>query len=178
MLTPDGLRIVQFAWVVPNLEAAARAWYALQGVGPFLVNRNLKLTDPHHRGRPAVTRFSTAVAQSGDVQIELVEQHDVSPSAYRDTVPLGATAFHHVAIIAADYEDALAHYTDRGQSVAAHGSFGEMRYCYVDTFAELGHMIEIVEDKPGIRAFFAAVRKAAERWDGGQATLIRELNPG
>jgi len=174
MLTPDGHRIVQFAWVVPNLEVAARAWHKLQGVGPFLVNRNLALTDPHHRGRPAVTAFSTAVAQSGDVQIELVEQHDDTPSAYRDTVRPGATAFHHVAIIAADYDAALAHYTDRGHAVAAHGWFGEMRYCYVDTVAALGHMIEIVEDKPGIRAFFAAVRKAAERWDGNASTLLRE----
>jgi len=174
MLTPDGHRIVQFAWVVPNLEAAVRAWYEFQGVGPFLVNRNLALTDSHHRGRPAVTAFSTAVAQSGDIQIELVEQHDGTASAYRDTVPTGATAFHHVAIIAADYDTALAHYTDRGHAVAAHGWFGEMRYCYVDTVATLGHMIEIVEDKPGIRAFFAAVRKAAERWDGDPATLMRE----
>lgn len=174
MFTPDGHRIVQFAWVVPNLEAAARAWHDLQGVGPFLVNRNLALTDPHYRGRPAATAFSTAVAQSGDVQIELVEQHDDTPSAYRDTVTPGATAFHHVAIIAADYDAALAHYMGRGHEVAAHGWFGEMRYCYVDVVAVLGHMVEIVEDKPGIRAFFAAVRKASERWDRDPATLLRE----
>jgi hypothetical protein len=175
MIDADRHRIVQCAWVVPNLEDAARAWHAMHGVGPFLINRRLQLGDPHYRGRPGATAFSTAVAQSGDMQIELVEQHDDTPSAYRDTVPPGTTAFHHVAIIADDYDAAVAHYTDHGHELAAHGWFGDMRYCYVDTVALLGHMVEIVEDKPGIRAFFAAVRKAAERWDGDPATLLREL---
>ena len=55
------------------------------------------------------------------------------------------------------------------------GRFGEMRFAYLDTVATLGHMIEIIEDRPIIRKFFGAVRKAAERWDGDPATLIREL---
>lgn len=169
--------IIQFAWVVPNLEEAARRWHATLGVGPFLVTRNLALNEPRHRGAPSSTRFSTAVAQSGDIQIELIEQHDDGPSVYRDTVPTGAAAMHHVAFIAEDFDAALAHYTDQGFAVAADGRFGDMRYAYVDTAAALGHMVEIVEDKPAIRAFFGAVRKAAERWDRDPATLLRELNP-
>lgn len=168
-------RIIQYAWVVPNLEAAARRWHEAAGVGPFLVNRDLQLTGPRYRGRPHATRFSTAVAQHGDVQIELVEQLDDGPSAYRDTVAAGATGFHHVAFVAEDFDAALAHYTDRGHAVAADGAFGTMRYAYVDAVATLGHMIEIIEDTPAIRAFFAAIRKAAERWDGDPATLLREL---
>ncbi len=175
MKPPHRPDIVQFAWVVPDLEAAMRHWHATLGVGPFLVNRNIALGDPRHRGVPVTTRFSTAIAQSGDVQIELVEQHDDTPSAYHDTVAKGATGFHHVAFIAADFPAALAHYTGQGFAVAADGRFGDMRFAYVDTAASLGHMIEIVEDKPAIRAFFAAVRRAAETWDGNAATLIRTL---
>jgi hypothetical protein len=168
-------RIIQYAWVVPDLAEAARRWHAATGIGPFLVNRDLKLDEPRYRSRPSSTRFSTAVAQHGDVQIELVEQLDDTASAYRDTVAAGATGFHHIAFIAADFAADLAHYTDQGFAVAADGLFGPMRYAYVDTSATLGHMVEIVEDKPGIRAFFAAVRKAAERWDRDPATLLREL---
>ena len=168
-------QIIQHAWVVPDLATAVHRWHATTGIGPFLVNRELKLDQPRYRGQPTATRFSTAVAQHGEVQIELVEQHDDSPSAYRDTVPAGTTGFHHVAFIAGDFDSALAHYTDRAFAVAADGRFGPMRYAYVDTAVALGHMIEIVEDKLAIRAFFAAVRKAAERWDGDPATLLREL---
>jgi hypothetical protein len=172
MIRQGHLPIVQLAWVVPDLAAAAAAWHATHGVGPFLLNRKLQLDDPHYRGRPAATSFSTAVAQHGEVQIELVEQHDDSPSAYRETVPAGTTGFHHVAVIAPDFDSELARYRAQGHAVAAHGRFGDMRYCYVDTVASLGHIVEIVEDKPGIRAFFAAVRKAAERWDGDPRTLL------
>ena len=169
--------IIQFAWVVPNLEEAARRWHATLGVGPFLINRNLALIEPRHRGRPSATRFSTAVAQSGEFQVELIEQHDDGPSVYRDTVAPGATGLHHVAIIAGDFDAALGHYTAQGFEVGADGRFGDMRYAYVDTSPALGHMVEIVEDKPAIRAFFSAVRKSAEKWDGDPATLLRELSP-
>lgn len=170
-----GPRIIQHAWVVPDLETAARRWHQAFGIGPFLINRDLQLSSPRHRGQPRETRFSTAVAQHGDVQIELVEQLVEGPSAYRDTVPAGAVGFHHVAFVAEDFEAALAHHLALGHAIAADGAFGDMRYAYVDAVRDLGHMIEIVEDKPAIRAFFAAIRKAAERWDGNPATLLREL---
>ena len=59
--------------------------------------------------------------------------------------------------------------------MAASGRFGPAAYAYVDTTATLGHMIEIVEDVPVIQAFFAAIRRAADRWDHDPATLLREL---
>ena len=165
--------ILQYAWVVPDLEAAIRRWHRLLGVGPFLVNRELRIEQPRHRGEARAVRFSTAVAQSGSAQIELVEQHDDGPSAFRDTVPRGMTGFHHVAIIADDYDATLARYAQF--ETAADGRFGDLRFAYIDTGSAIGSMLEVLEDKPSIRAFFGAIRKAAERWDGDPATLIREL---
>ncbi len=168
-------KIIQYAWVVPRLEEAARRWHQATGIGPFLVNRDIQLIGPRYRGNPSATRFSTAVAQHGDVQIELVEQLGDGPSAYRETVPAGATGFHHVAFVAEDFDAALAHHLGQGHGIVADGAFGPMRYAYVDAVPDLGHMIEIIEDKPAIRAFFGAIRKAADRWDGDPATLLREL---
>ncbi len=169
------LPIMQHAWVVPDLEAACLRWHSTLGVGPFLVNRDIALREPRHRGQPVRTRFSTAIAQHGDVQIELVEQHDATPSAYRDLVGEGRTGFHHIAVIAPDFDARLAALVDQGHAVASDGLFGPMRFAYVDTSAALGHMIEIIEDGDAIRAFFGAVRKAAATWDGDPATLIRTV---
>ncbi len=167
--------IIQYAWVVPDLAAAIHHWHRTLGVGPFLINRDIQVTGQLYRGQPSTTRFSTAVAQSGSAQIELVEQLDDGPSAFRDTVPKGEMRLHHVAFIAENFDEALAHYTQKGFHPAAEGRFGDMRYAYVDTAAASGRMVEIVEDKPAIRAFFGAIRKAADRWDGDPATLMREL---
>ncbi len=168
-------QIFQFSWVVPDLEEAARRWHRTLGIGPFLVNRHLAVGDLRYRGAAACTDFSTAIAQAGPVQIELVEQHDAGPSCYRDTVAVGVEAMHHVAIIASDYDGAVATYLGRGFNVATSGTFGDVRFCYVDTAGALGHMVEILEDKPTIRAFFAAVARAPERWDGREETLLRDL---
>ena len=37
---------------------------------------------------------------------------------------------------------------------------------FVDTRATLGHMVELYEPTPGLRAFYSMVRAAAEGWDG------------
>lgn len=165
--------IIQHAWVVPDLDAAIQHWHRTLGVGPFLVNRNIQISDPRHRGVTRAVTFSTAVAQSGSIQIELIEQHDAGPSAFRDTVPAGMTAFHHVAIVADDFDAALRDHA--AYPIAAEGRFGAIRFVYLDTSATLGTMLEILEDGPAIRAFFGAIRKAGERWDGDPATLVREF---
>lgn len=165
--------IIQHAWVVPDLDAAIQHWHRTLGVGPFLVNRNIQISEPRHRGVTRAVAFSTAVAQSGSIQIELVEQHDARPSAFRDTVPAGMTAFHHVAIVADDFDAALRDHA--AYPIAAEGRFGAIRFVYLDTSATLGAMLEILEDGPAIRAFFGAIRKVGERWDGNPATLVREL---
>lgn len=168
-------QIIQFAWVVPNLEEAARRWHQTMGIGPFLVNRRLQIAEARYRGQPVVTAFSTAIAQAGPVQIELVEQHDATPSAYRDTVAPGVEGFHHVAIITDRFDDTVKSYTEQGLAIASSGRMGEIRFVYVDTGPALGHMTEILEDSAPLRGFFGAVAKAADRWDRNPDGLLREL---
>ena len=171
----QGQTILQFSWVVPDLAIAARRWHDAMGIGPFLVNRHLQIADMRYRGAPSQVDFSTAIAQAGDVQIELVEQHDDGPSCYRDTVPAGTEGMHHVAVVVEDYETEFSRYRDGGFVAAAEGRFGDVRYAYMDTSATIGHMVEILEDKPAIRGFFRAIASAAEKWDGNPETLMREL---
>ena len=146
--------IVQMAWVVDDLEDAARRWHQTTGIRPFLVNRHIPIREPLYRGAPGAVDFSTAIAQAGPVQIELVQQHDDAPSCYRDSVPKGSQAMHHVA---------------------SAGHFGTARFCYVDCRPALGRMVEILEECAAIQNFFAAIARAAEEWDGDPAGLLREL---
>lgn len=174
-MIPANQQLLQFSWVVCDVDEAARRWHKTMGVGPFLMGRHLTLIDPKYRGTPQVTDFSIAVAQAGPVQIELVQQHDDTPSCYRDTIAPGSEGMHHVAFVTAHYDAAVASYTDQGFALASEGCFGEVRFCYVDTSAALGHMVEILEEKPAIRAFFDAVTRAAETWDRNPDTLLREM---
>jgi len=169
-----GASIVQMAWVVSDLEAAARRFSTTLGVGPFLFNRHVKLTDPRHRGVPVRTDFSLALAQAGGVQIELVQQHDDTPSVYRDLFAPGAEGLHHVAVLVPDVAKEVERYKALGFAVGSTGRFGEADFAYIDTSPVTGHMVEILPDNDTIRRFFGAVRKAAENWD--RVDSIREMS--
>jgi catechol 2,3-dioxygenase-like lactoylglutathione lyase family enzyme len=170
MILPHA-RIVQMAFVVTNLEAAAARFSRTMGIGPFLLNPHIQLTDPHHRGVPVRTDFSLALAQAGEVQVELVEQHDDTPSVYRDIYAPGAEGFHHVAIIVADVAAEVARLRALGFEQASSGRFGDADFAYVDTAPALGHMVEVLPDNETIRRFFAKVRREAEAWDGSGPVL-------
>lgn len=162
-----GPHFMQVAFMVDDLETAAMNWVRTTGIGPFLTVPHVQLAEYDYRGRKSSgLDFSVAIAQSGGMQIELVQQHCDSPSAYRDTIAKGQTGFHHLAIYAADYDAAYRHYVDQGFASALDGVFGQMRFSYIDTSAAIGCMIELLEDDAVETALFQRIAAAAAGWDG------------
>jgi hypothetical protein len=159
----------QSAWVVDDIEDAASLWAEKTGIGPFFLADYQEgvLVDTFYRGTPLPLTMKTALAQAGDMQIELIQPTGNRPSAYRDTVPVGRAGFHHIALWSSDVSGDIAHYVDRGFEVAASGSAGGIgQFAYIDTTSVFGHMIELVEDIDIIRTVFKAVADAAIGWDG------------
>ena len=136
------------------------------GIGPFFVFDDLKIDTVRYRGTPTEVHFSIGMAQAGDLQIELAQQHSDAAYAYSDLIPKSGGGFHHIAIYVSDYDAALAHFTDKGFVPAVDGIFGEMRFAYVDTAAALGCMVEIIEHHPVQDEIFTRVAAGAEHWDG------------
>lgn len=158
--------VIQNSWIVTDIHAAMRAWTTQTGIGPFFLVEGVTLDNQLYRGRPTDVRATFALAQAGDIQIELVQQDNDAPSAYRDTVAKGASGFHHVALYCADYDSDLAAYVASGAAVAFSANVGGKRFCYVDTSAVLGSMVELIEKSDMQTAFFQKIRDAAQDWDG------------
>ena len=159
----------QSAWVVDDVEEAASRWTQSTGIGPFFIQEYTEgvLQETIYRGKSSPITMKTALAQAGDMQIELIEPIGSFKSAYRDTVPVGKTAFHHIAIWSKDLEVDVARYLDAGFDIAARGKAGGLvGFVYIDTSAVLGHMIELVEDKAAVRAAFKMITDASKNWDG------------
>jgi hypothetical protein len=159
-------RVIQASWVVDDLEATARSWIETTGIGPFYLFENIPVEEPRYRGALIALEFSVAIAQAGDVQIELVSQQNDGPSAYRDLIASGESGFHHVALYCKDYDADLRTYVERGFIPAVEGKFAGKRFCYVDTSAAIGCMVELIEDSPIQLEFFAKIANAARDWDG------------
>lgn len=160
-------RVMQLAMVVPDIEAACRQWTRTTGIGPFFHVPNISLTEINYRGvASSGLEFSVAIAQSGGVQIELIQQHCDRPSAYRDLIARGASGFHHIGLYCDDYDASFAWYAGQGYVAAVDGKFGEMRFAYFDTSADIGCMVELIEQNAVQSEFFARIVAAAEDWDG------------
>lgn len=159
-------RIMQNSWVVADIHAAMAAWTSTTGIGPFFLVEGVSIENQMHRGKPTDLEVTFALAQAGDIQIELVCQHNDAPSAYRDTVSAGASAFHHMALYCDDYDADFAAYSGIGAALAFSGSFGGKRFCYFDTSDTIGYMMELIEASEAQQEFFSRIKAAAHNWDG------------
>src|SRR5262249_53290581 len=116
---PEGdFRFFQLGHVVDDVVAAARAWTATFGVGPFHV---LPVVDQRltSGGEERTICVQVGVAQAGPVQIELIQQHCTTPSFYRDWSRNGTSAFHQIATVTGDYDAKKAHFRAAGHTVVA-----------------------------------------------------------
>src|SRR5262245_24126263 len=94
----------QAAYLVNELDAAIRKWSDLFGAGPFRTVMHHKTERFHYRGTEQQADVSYAFGYLGDTMIQYIEQHDETPSIYRDMFARGAEGFHHVAVLVHDFE--------------------------------------------------------------------------
>lgn len=169
-------RTIQNAYYVSDLDAAIRRWHRLWGLGPFVVRRHIALPDVKYRGAPARLDISAAYVQCGEIMVELVTQHDDSPSAFREMYARDGEGFHHVAVLPDDYDALLAHYAREGFEVVTELRTASGRgAAYVDTRAPLGHMVEVYWPSEGLLRLYAEVKRLAGHWDGRE--LVVEADP-
>lgn len=166
------LPIIQAAWVVDDLDAAMAGWIAL-GVGPFFTFE-VDMPEALYRGAPEPLRFRGALAQAGDMQIELIQQTSDGPSAYRDVVPKGQSGFHHICRAYGAYDETIAQLRAQGVAPATEARPGGARVCYADTRAQLGCMLEVLDANPAAEALSGLVRRGADGWDGRDP--VREVD--
>lgn len=160
--------IMQVAYVVPDVRAAATAWAQSLKVGPFFLIEHFPLADLTYRGKPDTLDVSLALAFSGSMCFELIQQHDDRPSVYQEVVAKRGYGFHHWAVSTRDFDGAVADYTARGFTQALYGLVPSVngRAAYIDTMDKLGGMIELIEINPAVEGFFATMKQAADGWDG------------
>lgn len=163
---PDGdYRFFQLGFVVDDLIDAARRWTTVFGVGPFHVLP--RRPSECHVGESSHTiELQVGVAQAGPVQIELIQQHDDTPSIFRDHHRGSGGAFHQLCTVTEDYDAKVAHYRAAGYEVATELRSPSQRVSFIDTFADFGFYTEVVDPAPGFLDQVAAVARTCAEWDG------------
>ena len=163
--------IRQVGYVVRDLERAMADWLAL-GVGPWFVVRE-HAQQVIYRGTPCEVTISIALANTGDLQVELIHQHGDTPSIFTEFLDSGREGFHQFAWWATDFDAAVASAESAGWPVVwCDGESGGnenpvTRFAYVEPPAGgPATVFEIMELTDATRGMGAFVRDAAKDWDG------------
>jgi methylmalonyl-CoA/ethylmalonyl-CoA epimerase len=97
---------MQMAYVPADLDAALHFWTKTIGAGPFFAINHVKLERTQYRGQSTEIDFSIMLGYWGEMQIELVRQHNDAASIFKAWRDEGRQGLHHVCVLVDDMDSA------------------------------------------------------------------------
>ena len=161
-------KVAQNGYVVRDIEGAMRHWVDVLGVGPWFYIERVQTDWFRHRGEASPVEMSIALANTGDLQIELIQPRNDAPSMYYEFLASGREGLQHLAYWTRDYQALYDRALALGLVIGHEGQIGgeQGRFAYFDTQTHPGTVIEISDISGGKGTFFEYVRAAAANWDG------------
>jgi hypothetical protein len=157
--------IRQIGYVVTDLDRAIAGWSEL-GVGPWFVMRGLPMS-VRYRCEPCETTLSVAWSNSGELQLELIQQLDDTPSIFTEFLAANGPGYQQLAYWTTDFEGTMREVEKAGWTVVWSGGEGfGVRFAYVESPDAPAAVIEISELTEATEANAAYMRDAAASWDG------------
>lgn len=160
--------VAQNGYVVRDIDAALDHWINVLGVGPWFYFERVAIDHFRHRGTDSDLEMKVALANSGDLQVELIQQTNEAPSMYREFLGAGREGLQHVAYWTKDYQTLYDRTLARGYTLGQEGQIGgaQGRFAYFDTETHPGTVVEISDVSGPKGAFFELVKQSAIGWDG------------
>ena len=94
----------QNGYVVRDIDSALKFWTEVLHVGPFFYVPDVKVDWFRYRGVDSRCKMSIALANSGDLQIELIQQRNDAPSMYLDFLRDHGEGMQHMSYWSTDYQ--------------------------------------------------------------------------
>lgn len=168
--------ITQLGYVVDDLDAAIDYWVNTLGVGPFFLIPPFKFKSCVYRGVQCDPHLRVAVANSGGLQIELIQQTNDEFSFYTDFLDKNnGSGLQHVSVWSDQYDEDLARYKSLEMEpfMDAVIDLGDgIRVVFYETTSHGAPSMEVLEAHTMFDTF-KMIRDAANNWDGNDP--IRNL---
>ena len=162
----------QLGYVVEDLEKAAWSWVEKAGVGPWTVIPHITLDYFNYLGESSEVEMGIAIAFTGSMQIELIQQHNNAPSMYRDFINQCGEGIQHVCFYPEDYDEALKSLSVMGMNVSQDGAIRGMRFAYLEGMD--GNVLEIGDISEKVRLRRQDDIESAACWDGSDPVRVFE----
>ena len=159
--------IIQNGYVVRDIAAAMRHWIEVLGVGPWFYIEHLSVPDFTYKGQPSPVDVSLALANSGPLQVELIQQRNDAPSLYRDFLNAGHEGLQHIGYGTKHFAADLQRLLDAGYTIGHAGTVaGRGPFVYLLTEGHPGTIVELLDMSGERERIFAGIAEAARNWDG------------
>lgn len=156
--------IGQIGYMVKDLEAAAQKWTDTVGVGPWRLFDKAPFDRFVYNGEPSDVDVGIALAFSGGVQIELIEQRNDAPSMYRELLDTYGEGAQHICFYPDDYDTAVAAALAQGMTIGQEGDIWGVHFAYLR--GDAGRVIELAQLPEQMRTGRQAGIDEAATWDG------------
>ena len=141
--------VTQVGIVVKDIERSARQYAAILGV-PAPTWELTDTVDKAHtlyKGHPSPAQAKLAFINLPNIVLELIEPVG-GPSTWKEFLDAKGEGVHHLAFEVKDMDKRLAELKAKGVPLIQSGDYTGGRYAYVDAVAQLGVILELLENFP------------------------------
>ena len=164
----------QLGYVVPDIHAAMRHWAEVLGIGPWFYTGCNRIENGIVNGKSAPFSVNIALANSGDMQIELIEPVD-GPSPYHDFLDEtgGVGGLQHLSSwpSKARFDEIVDMFERAGGNILIRGENAGTQFVYLDTLAQQGTLFELAALSEQSKRFFDYVKEASIAWNGSNPII-------
>jgi methylmalonyl-CoA/ethylmalonyl-CoA epimerase len=139
--------ILQVAIIVHDIETKARAWSEILGLpmSDVIITDTVDKTQAEYKGKPTNARAKLAFFHMGQLDVELIEPIG-GPSTWKDQLDQHGDSLHHIAFKIKGMQEKIEYLDSQGIPLIQRGEFTGGRYAYVDGIAQLGTVLELLEN--------------------------------
>jgi len=166
--------IVQAAYLVSNLGEAIEQWSAALGLSLFYRIDNVAFDSMTYRGQPVEFPLSTAIAYSGELQIELLLRMPEQEARFPGFFRTGEGRLHHYQIRTSSIDAVLKEKHWQDQTLLRGKSAAGMEICFVDAGLPDGSFLELVETSDNVLQFMDKFKTLSQTWTGKQQVVSKE----
>ncbi|RLC91631.1 MAG: hypothetical protein DRI39_10040 [Chloroflexi bacterium] len=134
--------VSQVCIVVRDIEKAADYYTSTFGIGPFSIDE-INMEGPILRGKPITLHIKVGFAQSGPLQVELIQPVE-GENLYTEFLATHGEGLHHLGFEVDDLKGILAELATEGIEPIFHHDLGFYAYAYLNSDKVGGVIFELL----------------------------------
>jgi hypothetical protein len=139
--------VTQVGIIVRDIEVKARARSEILGLPmpDIIITDTLDKTQAEYSGKPTTARGKLAFFRMGQLDVELIEPID-GPSTWKDQLDQHGDSLHHIAFQIKGMQEKVAYLDSKSVPLLQRWEYTGGRYAYLDGIAQLGTVLELLEN--------------------------------